>query len=320
MSPRQAEVGAAFGLSSMRAAVANAPLLRRLLGALPLALLALAALTPLAFADAWSPESGGSPNADDIDTLYWVTMAVALVVFFGVEAILFYSLYKFKARKGAVAAQIRGNTRLEIGWTVGAALILVVLAVFTFTLLDDIRNPPDSDEGAYQASNGSSVLVAAGPNKPVSPSGRQLEIDVNGQQYLWRYTYPDGDRNPLNDVFSYEEMVVPVGTTVVLSIRAQDVAHSWWIPKLGGKADAVPGYTNFAWFKIPPEQEGTVFTGQCAELCGRNHANMTARVKAVSVEDFEAFLAGRRREIDSANQTAQQQREQLERARTGAQE
>jgi cytochrome c oxidase subunit II len=226
MSPRQAEVGAAFGLSSMRAAVANAPLLRRLLGALPLALLALAALTPLAFADAWSPESGGSPNADDIDTLYWVTMAVALVVFFGVEAILFYSLYKFKARKGAVAAQIRGNTRLEIGWTVGAALILVVLAVFTFTLLDDIRNPPDSDEGAYQASNGSSVLVAAGPNKPVSPSGRQLEIDVNGQQYLWRYTYPDGDRNPLNDVFSYEEMVVPVGTTVVLSPSARRTSRT----------------------------------------------------------------------------------------------
>jgi cytochrome c oxidase subunit II len=314
VSTRQPGREPAGGRGSIRAAVDQTPLLRRLLRALPLALAGLAVLTPLALADAFSPESGGSSNADDIDTLYWITMALALVIFIGVEALLFYSLYKFKARKGAVAAQIRGNTRLEIGWTVGAALILVVLAVFTFALLGDIRNPPDSDEGAFQASNGG-VLVAAGPNKPVTPSGRQLEIDVNGQQYLWRYTYPDGDRNPLNDVFSYEEMVVPVGTTVVLSIRAQDVAHSWWIPKLGGKFDAVPGYTNYTWFKIPAEMEGEVFTGQCAELCGRNHANMTARVKAVSVADFEAYLAGKRREIDQANQAAQEQREQVERER-----
>jgi cytochrome c oxidase subunit II len=287
---------------------------RSALGAVVAALLA----APAAHA-ALGPPSGASPNADSIATLYWVTFAVALIIFIGVEAVLLYSLWKFKARKGAVAAQIRGNTRLEIGWTVGAALILVVLATVTFALLPSIRNPPNSDPEGYQAELAPGVLMAAGPMRALPPDGRSLEIDVNGQQYIWRYTYPDGDDNPLNDVFSYEEMVVPVATTVTMNIRAQDVAHSWWIPELGGKMDALPGYTNYLWFKIPAEYEGRTFTGQCAELCGRNHANMTARVRAVSPQDFEAFLERRRRDIDAANQAAQRQREQIERERSGEQ-
>src|SRR3954462_8660100 len=97
-----------------------------------------------AFGDAFSPESGGSPQADKIDTLYWLVMLVAIIVFLGVEGALFYSLFKFRARKGAVAPQIRGNAPLEIGWTVGAAVILVVLAVVTFIQLPGIRNPPNS--------------------------------------------------------------------------------------------------------------------------------------------------------------------------------
>src|SRR5439155_668103 len=101
----------------------------------------------------------------------------------------------------------------------------------------------------------------------------------------------DGDNNPLNNAYSYQEMVVPVDTTVTLTIRAQDVAHSWWVPKLGGKFDAIPGYTNYTWFKIPGKLAGTVFRGNCAELCGRNHANMTALVKAVTPQQYEAFIA-----------------------------
>jgi len=88
-------------------------------------------------------------------------------------------------------------------------------------------------------------------------------------------------------------MVVPVDTTVTLDIAAQDVAHSWWIPKLGGKFDAISGYTNHTWFKIPAKLAGTVFTGQCAELCGRNHANMTARVRAVTPSEYERWLEQR---------------------------
>ncbi|MEA2269826.1 MAG: cytochrome c oxidase subunit [Solirubrobacteraceae bacterium] len=274
----------------------------------------LLACTGTAFGDAFSPESGGSPQADKIDTLYWTVMAVAVVVFLGVEGALVYSLVKFRARRGAVAAQIRGNTRLEIGWTVGAAVILVVLAILTFVFLPDIRTPPNSGPNGLQLAD--RVLVAAGPTKTLPPNGKALNICVNGQQYMWRYTYANDCRNaPLDAPFSYEEMVVPTDTTVTLDIDAQDVAHSWWIPKLGGKFDAVPGYTNHTWLKVPGKLANTVFRGQCAELCGRNHANMTARVRAVSPADFETWIGRQRQAIRQANAGAQQQRRNVDQGR-----
>ena len=284
---------------------------RRLALAVALALVALLVLAGTAFASAVVPESGGSPNADDIDTLYKLILAVAVVIFLGVEGALFYSLFKFRARKGAVPAQIRGNTRLEVGWTVGAALILVVLAVFTFAKLGAIRNPPNSGPAGLQLADG--VLVAEGPAKRLPPNGKSLNICVNGQQYIWRYTYANDCANaPLNSPFSYQQMVVPVDTTVTLDINAQDVAHSWWIPKLGGKFDAIPGYTNHTWFKIPGKLVGRLFTGQCAELCGRNHANMTAQVRAVTPAEYERWLAQRKVEVKAADDAAAQERKKVE--------
>lgn len=292
------------------------PLSRRRTFALSLfaALAGSLALASGASADLLTPESGGSPNADDIDTLYKIILGVAVVVFVGVEGALFYALFKYKARKGAVAAQIRGNTRLEIGWTAGAAVVLVVLAAITFVMLPDIRNPPNSDADGFSASEGNALYASA--FNPEPPNGKSLRIQVNGQQYVWRYTYPDGktplDKDPdlFDNVFNYEEMVVPTGTTVILDINAQDVAHSWWIPKLGGKFDAVPGHTNHTWFKVPKPGE---YVGQCAELCGRNHANMTARVRAVPPLVFERWLRDKRQEIDEANKQAQIRRAQLDR-------
>jgi cytochrome c oxidase subunit II len=284
---------------------------RRLALAVLLALALLLVFAGTAFAGAIVPESGGSPNADDISTLYKLILAVAVVIFIGVEGALFYSLFKFRARKGAVPAQIRGNTRLEVGWTVGAALILVVLAAFTFAKLGDIRNPPNSGPEGLQLADG--VLVAEGPAKRLPPNGKSLNICVNGQQYIWRYTYANDCANaPLSSPFSYQEMVVPVDTTVTLDINAQDVAHSWWIPKLGGKFDAVPGYTNHTWFKVPGKLAGTVFTGQCAELCGRNHANMTARVRAVTPAEYERWLDQRKADIKAADRAAQEERKKVE--------
>jgi cytochrome c oxidase subunit 2 len=271
-----------------------------------LAFVASLAVAPAAMADLFSPESGGSPNANRIDTLYWIVFAVGVVVFIGVEGVLAYTLIKFRARKGAVAAQIRGNTRLEIGWTVGAAVVLVVLAVVTFAALPGIRDPDASDPAAAA---GIVAPVAAHGNKKVPPDGKALNIDVNGQQYVWRYEYPDGDDNNLNNPFSYEEMVVPVGVTVTLDIRAQDVAHSWWIPKLGGKMDAIPGYTNYTWFKVL--QPG-VYDGQCAELCGRNHANMTARVRAVPPQEYKQYIERLKAEIKAADDAAAVSRKKLD--------
>lgn len=250
----------------------------------------------------FTPQSGGSPNADKINTLYKLILGVAVVVFVGVEGALFYCLWKFKAKKGAVAAQIHGNTRLEIGWTVGAAVILVVLAGFTFAALPGIRNPQNTGPNGYQTANG---VLTAGVTKRLPPNGKSLNIEVNGQQYVWRFTYPDKTPNTtLDNPFSYEELVVPVDTAITLDIRAQDVAHSWWIPKLGGKFDAIPGYTNHTWFKIPAKLAGQSFTGQCAELCGRNHANMIARVKAVTATQFEQFLADQKTNTEAADKAA----------------
>jgi cytochrome c oxidase subunit 2 len=298
-------------MNTIPAALSHQDLLhrRRRTFALALAagLLGGLALASGASADLLTPESGGSPNADDVDSLYKLILAVAAVVFFGVEGVLVYSIVKFRARKGAVAAQIRGNTNLEIGWTVGAAVILVVLAVVTFVKLDEIRNPPNTSANGFQAT-ADGVLTASAFN-PQPPNGKAMRIRVNGQQYVWRYTYPDGDDNVLNDTFAYETMVVPTNTTIVLDIEAQDVAHSWWVPKLGGKFDAVPGHTNHTWFKVPAPG---VFRGQCAELCGRNHANMVAQVRAVEPAEFERWLAAKKQEIKQANVAAQQQRQKIQ--------
>ncbi len=276
--------------------------------ALALALLAAVAgsllLAAAAFADALTPESGGSPNAGDIDSLYKIALYIAAVVFVAVEGALVYALIKFRHRRGRVAAQIRGNTSLEIGWTVGAALILIVLTVFTFAKLNAIKDPARSSASGLRAG----ATLEASVDQPAPPGGQALKIAVNGQQYIWRYTYPNG-------AFAYDTMVVPVNTTVTLDIEAQDVIHSWWIPKLGGKFDAVPGYTNHTWFKIP---KPGVYDGQCAELCGRNHANMVARVKAVPVADYQRWVAQQKKLIDAANQAAVAQRKTLNATPSGS--
>ncbi|HEV2059315.1 MAG TPA: cytochrome c oxidase subunit II [Solirubrobacteraceae bacterium] len=268
------------------------------------AMVAVLAVAGVASADFWTPESGGSPQAESIDTLYKIILAVAAVVFFGVEGVLLYSFIKFRARPNAVPAQIRGNTRLEIGWTLGAAVILVVLAVVTFAMLDDIRSPPNSDADGFATEPIGNVQNASA-YQPRPPNGRALNIEVNGMRYAWRYTYPDDDTNVLNNVFEYETLYVPTKTTVTLTIKAQDVVHSWWIPALGGKADAVPGHLNFAWLKVP--EPGT-FRGQCAELCGRNHADMVAEVVALEPADFERWMQTKKREIKAANEAAAERR------------
>ena len=137
------------------------------------------------------------------------------------------------------------------------------------------------------------------------PKGAKLNIVVDGQQYIWRYQYP---RTGGKDVFAYEEMVVPVGMTVTLDITADDVVHSWWIPALGGKMDAVPGYTNKTWFKAT--KAGT-YKGQCAELCGRNHANMLARVRVVPFDEYQAWFDREATDIKAARDAAATQREAL---------
>jgi cytochrome c oxidase subunit 2 len=276
---------------------------RRLTRALFPAVLATLAVAGPAYADWLTPESGGSKNADEIDSLYKLILVLAVIIFIGVEGALIWAVVKFKARKGAVAAQIHGNTRLEIIWTAVPAAILVFLVVFTFLKLPDIKNPaPTGKDGLQFASN----AIYASTDQPSPPAGKALRIKVDGQQYVWRYQYPGKD-----DVFAYEEMVVPADTTVILDITADDVAHSWWIPKLGGKMDALPGYTNQTWFKA---RVGT-YEGQCAELCGRNHANMLARVRVLPVDEYQQWYDQEKADIKTARERQAEQRKQLEGAK-----
>jgi len=263
----------------------------------------LAAAAP-ASAGLFFPESGGSPNADDIKTLYILVFCLALVIWIGVEGVIIWSLIKYRAKRGRVAAQIHGNTRLEIGWTVGAALILVFITAFTFIKLPSIIDPPAS-RNDLNGNPVSSAALFASTDQPQPPKGTPtLRITVDGQQYVWRYQYP-GNEN----VFAYTDMYVPVGVTVILSIKSDDVAHSWWIPQLGGKQDAVPGYTNYTWFQaVKPGS----YEGQCAELCGRNHANMLAKVIAVPPAQYRDWYRRQAAAVTKAKQAQAAGRKRLQ--------
>lgn len=287
--------------------------LRRLAAVLPAVVIGVLVLAPAASAGWFLPESDGSPNADAIRTLYILIALIGLVIFIGVEGLLIYSLFKFRAKKGRVAAQIHGNTQLEIGWTVGAAAILIFLTVFTFLLLDDVKNPAPSQIDAEGNPIAAGTQFAA-TDQP-RPPGDFLNIRVVGEQYAWSFFYPDVEGE--ERVYAYNTMYVPVGMTVTLDIQSKDVAHSWWIPELGGKADAVPGYTNKSWFRIPldaiPEGEDrVVYDGQCAELCGRNHANMLGRVVGLPFDDWQAWRQRKAGELQTAQEDAAQRREELQ--------
>jgi cytochrome c oxidase subunit 2 len=222
-----------------------------------------------------------------------------------VEGALAYSVLRFRARKSRVAAQIHGNTPLEIGWTVAAALILVVLTVVTFVKLPSIINPPNSSAPAS--------FLTASLTEPSPPNGKKLTICVQARQYIWRYSYGNGCVNNAFAAklpYSYQEMYVPADTTVVLAIQSFDVIHSWWVPSLGGKVDAVPGYTTYTWFKAP--RAGALYHGQCAQLCGRQHAYMTALVKVLTPAQYSQWVSRQQRLIAAANAQVTQLRQVLQ--------
>lgn len=259
-----------------------------------------------------APETGGSPNADAIHSLYMVLLVTGLIVFFAVEGLLVYTLWKFKASRGHEAKQIHGNTQLEIGLTAGSAVLVMILAVVSFIKLGDIRNPPNSDAAGFPVSK---VAKDPGTNQKIPDDGKAMVVKVTAYQYGFRFTYDDG--NPATqDPYAYRDLYAPTNTTVLLKITSQDVNHAWWIPKLGGKFDAVDGFNNWTWFKIPAKFDGTTFRGQCAELCGRNHANMTASVKALSPEKFATWLDAKKTQLAKSKEDAAKQRSIIDSGKT----
>ena len=220
----------------------------------------VAAAPALADNGGLTPVEPASENAQAIRDAYILILFVTGFVFVVVETTLVVFLVKYRRGKRpreGEGSQVRGHTRIEVAWTIVPVLLLAVITAFVFVKLPEIEDAP-----------------AAGP-------AGSLAVTVEGHQYYWLYRYPGGE-------ISIDELVVPVNTVVTLEVVAPDVIHSWWIPALGGKIDAIPGQTNETWFRA--ERAGT-FKGRCAELCGVQHAAMTASVRAVSDAEFASFLA-----------------------------
>ena len=233
-----------------------------MLRAAALVLLGMLVAAAPAFADngGLTPVEPASENARAIRDAYMLILFVTGFVFIVVETTLVWFIVRYRRGQRAREAegpQVRGHARIEVTWTVIPVVLLAIIVAFVFVKLPEIEDAP-----------------AAGP-------AGSLAVTVEGHQYYWLYHYPGGET-------AIDELVVPVNKVVTLEVVAPDVIHSWWIPALGGKIDAIPGVTNETWFKA--EREG-IFTGRCAELCGAQHADMTASVRAVSDAAFASFLA-----------------------------
>ena len=191
-------------------------------------------------------------------------------------------------------------------------MILVALAIVTFAKLSSIQNPPNSGAEGDRLASENGLLFASAERK-LPPNGKSLNITVIGRQYIWQYVYPGASEpDGLGAPFSYEEMVVPTETTVTLDIVSSDVVHSWWIPELGGKFQAVPGLPQLHLVQDPQARASSA--GQCALLCGRGHARMIATVRAVPPARVRR-LAGR----DASSRSRSEHGRQEARAKLGKQ-
>ncbi len=210
----------------------------------------------------FAPVAPESPNADGIYTSWLFVSIFVVAIFLLVEGLLIAFIWKYRRQKRdrfEPGAEIHGATSLELAWTAGPVVVLFLIAAFVFIELPGIKNIPEAAAG-----------------------DEELEIAVSGRQFYWQYEYPNG-------VIAVDQMRAPAGIPVRLKVTApeSDVIHSWWIPALGGKIDAIPGVTNETWFQA--DNEG-VYTGQCAELCGVEHAQMLAQVEVLSPAEFDAWL------------------------------
>jgi cytochrome c oxidase subunit II len=232
----------------------------RMAGAAALGLL-LSACARDAPQDALKPDG---PIARKQDHLWDLTFGIATVIFFVVIGLILFALFRFRARSDDDAPkQVHGNPRLEVTLTILPALLLAVVAVPTVGTIFDLAK---------------------------KPSGDPLEVTVHGKLWWWELEYPKQDLRTAN------EMHIPAGRPIYLSLQSDNVIHSWWIPKLAGKRDVVPGRTNH--MTIQADHPGT-YMGQCAEFCGLSHANMRMRVIAQTPEDFDAWVTAQKADARS---------------------
>ena len=215
-----------------------------------------------------------SPNGQAIYNTYIGISVVAIVVFLGVEAALLWVTIRYRRKvqpPGYVPPQVHGHTGLEIGWTLTPLAIVLFIAGYSFVELQQNFQPI---------------------------SNEQMLVVVSGHQFGWNYDYGNGvvvhqEGSLTSEVVPF---VVPTHTLVKLQFRGTDVIHSWWVPAISGKTDAVPGYDNFSWLKI--DQPGK-WRGECAELCGTGHASMQIIVQAMDQSDFDAWMTKQKAALSS---------------------
>src|SRR5262249_39108712 len=212
------------------------------------------------------------PPAESIRSLSVLVLAITGFIFVVVEGILVYAIVRFRRRAAAGAAeppQVYGSKPIEIAWTAAPALVVFVLVLVTTRTLWEVNISPPAPR----------------------PGDNALFVTVVGRQWWWEYTYETFNGRPLGFTTA-NELHIPAGEfgvqrPVYLTLKSADVAHSFWVPRLGGKVDLIPGKTNSLWFQS--DQSG-LYLGQCAEYCGMQHANMLLRVVAEPAVEFDRWL------------------------------
>ncbi len=208
-----------------------------------------------------APVDGASPNAERITDAYWWIAIFTGFIFVIVQGTLVWFIWRYRRRgrpDDELGPQVHGNVRLELAWTVAPVLILVAIGAFVFYKLPGITDIPSA------------------------AAGDRTEVVAKGYRYYWQYEYPNG-------VIAIDTLRAPAGRNVKVDVTAPDydVIHSWWIPALGGKFDAIPGTVNHTWFRA---DEG-VYRGQCAEFCGIQHAAMLTEAHVMAADEFDSWLA-----------------------------
>ena len=250
------------------------PLLPRPRRRSPILLAALTAVLALSLA---ACDGGQYPNSvftsftefnRDVGYLFKILIWLGTIVFVLVEALLIYTLWKYRSRPGQKEpVHVHGNTTLEILWTVIPAIILVFIAVPTVRTIfrTQAKARPDA-----------------------------LTVEVIGHQWWWEFRYPQytaaGANGRTDTLVTANELYLPLGRTVNFHLKTADVLHSFWIPQLGGKRDLIANQTNYLWF-TPDSTTAEAWNGFCAEYCGSSHANMKFRAFTVTPQEFEGWAA-----------------------------
>ena len=207
--------------------------------------------------------------ANVIQGLFYPVFWVAVAVFVLVEGLLLFAMVRFRERPGAeMPVQLHGNTRLEIGWTVAPTVILSVVGIFTIATLIHINTTP----------------------------ANAMQVNVIAHQWWWEFDYPD------HNIKTADELHIPAGVPIHVTLHSADVVHSFWVPTLAGKEDVIPNHDNTMWLNA--YQPGT-YSAQCAQFCGEQHALMQFRVVAQSQDDFNAWVSDQTSSASMASAGAQ---------------